>query len=608
MSSRAPEYQPGQAIPGTVYRVHRVLGAGGMGTVYDVEDTTVGKRYVLKTLHGDLADRADLAARLAREARALAKLQHPNIVEVYTSGTTQDALRLPYYVMERLQGQSLRTVLERKGRLTVEQACDIGIDLLDALDHAHEFGIIHRDVKPDNIFITRGRDGRSLAKLLDFGIIKLAGGVSAQTMATGGRFIGTFRYAPPEQILGREVTPRSDLYAAGLVLYEMMAGRGPFDDFTGEMEIGKAHIDVQPPSLSRFAIVNAGTEQLVMSALQKDPALRPRDAFTFASALRDLKKQLAAFSPSKSSQAATVEQVVGQPLSAARPATPFGATHDVKSGDLMPPSSGPTRIDAPAGMHAATAAAQPVSLRSTVSLGVLPHASLPPAQETYAAAPLQVTAGEAPLPLAQSPISAPIDRRAETREAAPQVAQRPNYDTAPIPLAVMARPDSVSQHNNGTFGAHTTEASQRKKSARGALLAIVSACAIGAVAAVALLVVWKVRHANATIAAPPATATTTQVVATATTTSPAITEAAPLATTTATATAEAPPSATTNTNLVPTAATQTHVRTAPSATQTHALLPPTNTAAVAPTVTATATATPTPTATASQRKRISSGL
>src|SRR5678816_3802053 len=113
MPVRTPDYQPGQAIPGTVYRVHHVLGAGGMGTVYDVEDTSVGKRYVLKTLHGDLADRADLAARLAREARALAKLQHPNIVEVYTSGTTQDSLRLPYYVMERLQGQSLHHVIRK---------------------------------------------------------------------------------------------------------------------------------------------------------------------------------------------------------------------------------------------------------------------------------------------------------------------------------------------------------------------------------------------------------------------------------------------------------------------------------------------------------------
>jgi len=98
--------------------------------------------------------------------------------------------------MERLQGQSLRTVIERKGRLTLEQAYDIAIDLLDALDHAHEFGIVHRDVKPDNIFITRGRDGRSLAKLLDFGIIKLAG---SSTMHTGGRFHRHVRYARPSR-------------------------------------------------------------------------------------------------------------------------------------------------------------------------------------------------------------------------------------------------------------------------------------------------------------------------------------------------------------------------------------------------------------------------
>ncbi len=588
MPVRVPDYQSGQAVPGTVYRVHRVLGAGGMGTVYDVEDTSVGKRYVLKTLHGDLADRADLAARLAREARALAKLQHPNIVEVYTSGTTQDTLRLPYYVMERLQGQSLRTVLERKGRLTVEQACDIGIDLLDALDHAHEFGIIHRDVKPDNIFITRGRDGRSLAKLLDFGIIKLAtsGGPSSQTMATGGRFIGTFRYAPPEQILGRDVTPRSDLYAAGLVLYEMIAGRGPFDDFTGEMEIGKAHIDTAPPTLSRFATVTPATEQLVMSALQKDPSLRPRDAFSFASALRDLKKQLAGGGViSSRTQAATVEQVVAQPVSAARPATPFGHTNDVLSAELLPPSSNPTRIDAPAGMNAATAAAAPLAGRTqTLSLGVNPLGLQPPMQETYAAAPLQVTAGEAPIPLVQ-----PIDRRAETREAAPQMAQRPNYDTAPIPLAVMARPESVS-HNSGTFGPHTTEASQRKKSARGAMLALVSACAVGALAAVALLVVWKMHHATATNAAPPAT--TTQAIAPPTT--PLVVETAPLpATTTAvvpTATEAAPTVAITATATTTTATTvPTHAQTqsallAPTQTQTHAPPPATTTA---PTATAT---------------------
>lgn len=606
MPQRSPDYQAGQAIPGTVYRVHRILGAGGMGTVYDVEDTSVGKRYVLKTLHGDLADRTDLAARLAREARALAKLQHPNIVEVYTSGTTQDARALPYYVMERLQGQSLRTVLERKGRLTVEQACDIGIDLLDALDHAHEFGIIHRDVKPDNIFITRGRDGRSLAKLLDFGIIKLATGPgSSATMHTGGRFIGTFRYAPPEQILGRDVTPRSDLYAASLVLYEMMAGRGPFDDFTGEMEIGKAHIDVAPPALSRFAAVPPVVEQLVMSALQKDPQLRPRDAFSFASALRDVKKLLAGAPISGSrTQAATVEQVVMQPASAARPATPFGAQ---SVGPEIVPASGPaTRIDAPAGMHAATAAA-PVSRSNMVSLGVLPfgHGAVPVGnpQQTIAAAPLTMTAGAAPIPALAAPV--PIDRRAETREAPPQPMQRPHYDTAPIPLAVFAhQTDSLpGQAGSETFGAHTTEASQRKKAAHGAMLAaLLVGGAIAVSAAIAGVVVWRL-HAkasasseratpSATVALPPIESATTT---TAPTAQPSETASTTNSASTTTPEAHPVPEPEIRPHHVVTihpAPATTHSATIPTPAATHTTPAATHTATtrVAPTPTAPATA------------------
>jgi serine/threonine-protein kinase len=467
MPLRNPEYQPGQQVPGTVYRVMKVLGAGGMGTVYEVEDTSIGKKYVLKTLHGDLAERKDLAQRLAREARALAKLQHPNIVEVYTSGTTNDNLRLPFYVMERLQGSSLRVVLETKGRLMVEQACDIGIDLLDALDHAHEFGIIHRDVKPDNIFICRARDGRSLAKLLDFGIIKLAGPGTA-TLHTGGRFIGTFRYAPPEQMCNRDVTPRSDLYAAGLVLYEMIAGRGPFDDFTGEMEIGKAHIDIPAPPLSRFIDVPHALEQAIMASLEKDPALRPPDAFTFGATLRAIKRSF--------SGGATMEQIIAPP-SAARPATPFlGST---EAPEIIPPSDGETRVDGPAAMIATTVA--PTRVTHTVSLGVLPLDSMPPRVDTYAAAP--ITAAVVPVP-------AFVDRRAETRAAAPQPVAQPSYDTSPIPLAILApRPATPPVE---TFRPHTTEASQRKKATRIGL-AIAAVATVVVSVAVAVVVV-ATRH------------------------------------------------------------------------------------------------------------------
>src|SRR5580698_11270890 len=177
-SMRARDYQSGEVVPGTVYKVVRHIGAGGMGTVYDVEDTTIGKRYVLKTLHPQLGTRDDLARRMQKEARTLARLNHPNIVEVFTAGVTTDDLRLPYYVMERLNGQSLRVVLEKKGQLERQHAYHIGIDLLDALDHAHDKGVIHRDVKPDNIFLHRTPAGVTLTKLLDFGIVSVLDGGS----------------------------------------------------------------------------------------------------------------------------------------------------------------------------------------------------------------------------------------------------------------------------------------------------------------------------------------------------------------------------------------------------------------------------------------------
>jgi serine/threonine-protein kinase len=167
---RARDYQPGEQVPGTVYKILRLIGAGGMGTVYDVEDTTIGKRYVLKTLHPKFGAREDLVRRIQHEARTLARLHHPNIVEVVTAGVTADELRLPYYLMERLSGQSLRLILDKKGQLDLPHAYHIGIDLLDALDHAHDKGVIHRDVKPDNIFLHRTMAGVTVTKLLGRGI------------------------------------------------------------------------------------------------------------------------------------------------------------------------------------------------------------------------------------------------------------------------------------------------------------------------------------------------------------------------------------------------------------------------------------------------------
>jgi serine/threonine-protein kinase len=278
-------FEPGQLLAGTVYRVIRHLATGGMGSVYDVEDTTVEKRYVLKTLHPQLVAREDLARRMRDEAKSLARLNHPNIVDVITAGITTDALKIPFYVMERLVGQNLRSVLRKKGALEAVPALRIAIDVASALEHAHENSIVHRDVKPENIFLHASPNGATTTKLVDFGIVRL---LDRKASHTHGKFIGTLRYASPEQIASREIGPPSDIYSLGLVLYEMLAGQGPFDDAGDAYAIGAAQVEKAPPPLSRFVPVAPGIERLVASAIEKDPSRRPRSCFAFRSELRRL--------------------------------------------------------------------------------------------------------------------------------------------------------------------------------------------------------------------------------------------------------------------------------------------------------------------------------
>ncbi|MFO0664299.1 MAG: protein kinase [Polyangiaceae bacterium] len=282
-------YEPNEPIPGTVYRVLKLLAQGGMGNVYDVEDVTVGKRYVLKTLTPDLVGRTDLTRRMDAEARVLARLSHPNIVEVITAGTTADSLALPFLVMERLYGQSLRTVLDKRGAVEFPYACKVAIDLLDALEHAHEHGVIHRDVKPENVFLHRTPFGVTVTKLLDFGVMRLS---DARVRETQGRFVGTLRYAAPEQLTAQQITPAVDIYAAALVLYELLCGVGPFDDEETSAKIAKAHVTREAPRASTHVSLPAAVDELLARALSKNPAERPADAFSFAAELRKVASPL----------------------------------------------------------------------------------------------------------------------------------------------------------------------------------------------------------------------------------------------------------------------------------------------------------------------------
>src|SRR4029079_9030311 len=151
--------------------------------------------------------------------------------------------------MERLNGQNLRVVIEKKGSLELEHCYRIAIDVLDALEHAHEHAVIHRDVKPENIFLHRHANGTPTTKLLDFGIMRI---LDRKASHTQGKFIGTLRYASPEQIFGGELGPKTDIYSLGIVLYEMLPGGGPFDELGAAYAIGAAHAQRAPPPLSSF--------------------------------------------------------------------------------------------------------------------------------------------------------------------------------------------------------------------------------------------------------------------------------------------------------------------------------------------------------------------
>lgn len=205
------------------YRIRGFLGRGGMAHVLEVEDEELGKRFALKILDAHLADDPASVERFEREARALAKLDHPNLVAVVRLERTQDRVPRPFFLMERLRGGTLRDHLNR-GVVGLERTLAITSDLLGALDYVHERKLLHRDVKPSNVFVHMDAFGAERAKLLDFGVMKL---LLEEDAATG--FFGTAHYAAPEQLeAGGTLGPASDVFAAGIVLFESLTGVHPF--------------------------------------------------------------------------------------------------------------------------------------------------------------------------------------------------------------------------------------------------------------------------------------------------------------------------------------------------------------------------------------------
>ncbi len=277
--SQQPEFEIGQSIAGTPYDVTATLGRGGMGTVYEVRHRELGRRFVLKVLHQHLGGRKDLISRMKNEWTALARLSDANIVQVTDAGYTDRGL--PYYVMERLHGDTVAQLLRKEGALSVRRSIDIGLDVLSGLSAAHGTGVIHRDIKPQNLFVLA--DGR--AKVLDFGIAQVS--LPAERVVTAaGVAIGTPRFMAPEQAEGRKVDGRADIYSLALVLYEMLLGRGPFAHIKDPNQLVLAHTALVPVRLdSLSATIPAELADLVQRWLAKQPDERP---FSAAAAREEL--------------------------------------------------------------------------------------------------------------------------------------------------------------------------------------------------------------------------------------------------------------------------------------------------------------------------------
>ncbi|UCM89015.1 Stk1 family PASTA domain-containing Ser/Thr kinase [Streptomyces marincola] len=296
--ARPPGNHRGPSVGGGRYQLLDVVGRGGMASVHLAWDTVLERRVAIKTMHAELAREDAFRERFKREAQSVAKLTHTNIVSVYDTGEDRiDGALVPYIVMEYVEGRSLGAELERDveryGAMPADKALRITADVLAALDISHEMELVHRDIKPGNVMLTR----RDVVKVMDFGIARaMQSGVAAMTQT--GMVVGTPHYLSPEQALGRGVDARSDLYSVGVMLFELLTGRLVFDAESA-LAIAYAHVQEEPQAPSTInASVPPAVDALVARALQKNPNDRFPSAQVFADECRRVAGALTGAAPS----------------------------------------------------------------------------------------------------------------------------------------------------------------------------------------------------------------------------------------------------------------------------------------------------------------------
>src|SRR2546428_5570405 len=311
-------------ILGDRYQLQDPIGRGGMATIYRARDLRMDRVVAVKVLREVYSTDPKFVRRFQVEEKAASALQHPNIVQVYDNGQTDGKY---YIVMELVEGTDLRRYLRSRGVLDVDRAVIIAHDVALGLGAAHRRSIVHRDVKPQNVLVGRG----GLIKLTDFGIASVYKDINAERLTTTGMTLGTVQYYAPEQAQGEIVSPAADVYALGIVMYEMLTGRTPFDGDT-PVAVAMQHIQDLPIPPSQYnPNIPPALEEIILRCLEKVPEMRYRDGSTLAHALEslgDTGMDEAAADPTAASltQAPTVAQNYTAHAGGGVPGTPRSST------------------------------------------------------------------------------------------------------------------------------------------------------------------------------------------------------------------------------------------------------------------------------------------
>ncbi|MEV0221986.1 protein kinase [Streptomyces sp. NPDC050704] len=342
----------GRSVAGGRYQLRDLLGEGGMASVHLAYDSVLDRQVAIKTLHTDLGREQAFRERFRREAQSVAKLAHTNIVSVFDTGEDDlDGVTTPYIVMEYVEGHPLGSVLDQDiahyGAMPADKALKITADVLAALEISHEMGLVHRDIKPGNVMMTK----RNVVKVMDFGIARaMQSGVTSMTQT--GMVVGTPQYLSPEQALGRGVDARSDLYSVGIMLFQLVTGRLPFEA-DSPLAIAYAHVQEEPVTASSVnRSLPPAVDALIARALKKNP----NERFVNAESMRDeclrVAQSFQAAPPSivpgvQTSSGAGVGSAVFPPVDqTARP--PMGNVQTpYQPGPYGPPTPAPTPAPAP---------------------------------------------------------------------------------------------------------------------------------------------------------------------------------------------------------------------------------------------------------------------